>query len=1274
MRLPMRLRHRRLIAAALVTFGLIQTFQGARGAPAISVDRVMARPRLFFAPGEFRTFVEETRNVRAAYFDTLVGFIDDQGSRAWNERDLQVQSQTLVARVFLERGDARGAKYLDLARRSLRHYLDRQTSAEFRNSHDLVTGGSRWLEAVALAFDWGYPHWTAAERREMADWMRREIDAWIAGNHVARASLSPFRNDMARAVSGLVAAALAIFDEPGYRPAADRALAHSLPLYEEILESHASAGADGGLPEGTFYGSFTAWSQAAVAEMLYTGAGLTDSFRRSSFFEGRLRYAIHAAWPAYITNQFGFSTHQLAPVFGDARRGPTGSMLRHRATALLLGKRLAGTEAARHAYAVIDREEINKTYTREWRLYDLLLWSPKVTRQAPTALAYRERTLGQVFARSGWKDAATWLSFNAGPHLDTHQHYDAGNLTIHRNGVDLLVDSGSLDAFGSRHWYNYYVRTVAHNTILIHDPTERWRHIWSGVPTALTVNDGGQRTQSPLTPAPTLREYLGNRDAYDHASIDRYTTGDWGLYLKSTLTNAYQNPRYQTVRPDGSRNRVKALHVGREVVYLRARAGRRDGVIVFDRIVAAEPQFRKSVLWHAREPFETPARGRRVDEGEQVYESSEPLSFQTTPRFKQGEREGHARLFVTVLPIGAVRVRQIGDRPGTGERADHEVFNTKHFHRHVKDFFVEDARVLNPDAHTGAQGRPEWPPFAPPEVQWLWTDDLAGGWGKTRLQVEPTRSDVADRFLTLLVPTDANDEARPRATVVRSPDNQAVGVSWQEGGGHLVVVFGMENSGGDLRQADAEIPGGSGELLLVGLTPNTGYRVSASGGSRRRLAIAPGGDLPSGPQGVLRLDLATLAPLPGAVDLPEEGTGSQAERGIPFIPKRTPTGDVVLVARTPSQVARWSGWLDERVAEGSLKRLSRLSDPLVPGRTIERFAQHVDGIPVFGRQVVVQRDPNTITSLFGEVAGLKPRRHGPPISPAAARATLEAIAGVQLPRNREPPLVILAAEHGDGVLAYCDRVMNTAGPQTICLDAVTAEPLRVFDETRRQARAGGGVAPIYRLEDEDSLVEVMNGVATLSPRELAGEEPGGAAEIVYEQQAAITAAWAARYGVADLLLNPREIVTIVRPAAMGRVPAPSYLGRGVVLYREGDVVRGPAGRGVVAHELAHALIDRSSGLLPLAESRLLEEDFATLLAEWAAGRREPGGGPIRDPFWRLIGTDPDARELLEQAVVRAFTRLLPPSATTSLAREAVIASYADLGGEAADVARAWPGP
>ena len=219
----------------------------------------------------------------------------------------------------------------------------------------------------------------------------------------------------------------------------------------------------------------------------------------------------------------------------------------------------------------MNRAETSRPYIREWSLYDVLFWSPDVQPTPPSALAYREPTLGQVFARSDWTDDATWMSFNAGPHLDTHQHYDAGNLTIFR-GVDLAVDSGSLDGFGSRHWFNYYARTVAHNTITITDPSERWENIWGGVPDNLAVNDGGQRTAAPLTPAPTLDEYLENRAAYDHGRIERYDEGAWGVYIRANLTNAYQNPAFQSTRPNGSRNRPKVSHVGREA-RLPARRG-----------------------------------------------------------------------------------------------------------------------------------------------------------------------------------------------------------------------------------------------------------------------------------------------------------------------------------------------------------------------------------------------------------------------------------------------------------------------------------------------------------------------------------------------------------------------------------------------------------------------------------------------------------------------------------------------------------------------------
>ena len=809
-------------AALALTTGSVPQGQGATG-----VDHVNPRPRLLFAPGEYARFVGETSGVRRAAFGRLVAEIDSRGMATWNERDLQIESQALAARVLIDRGDDRGATYLGYARHSVERLLPTQAYSRFRDSHDLVTEGSRWVQAMALAHDWLYPFWTADERERIEGWLATELTHWVDTNRLTRASASPFRNDAARGVSGLVLAALTLYDVPEYAGVAQRALAYAHPYYEAINAAHAYAGLGGGMAEGTFYGNFTAFAQTLTAEALFTGAGVQDAYTRSPFYAARLRYAIHASWPGYLTNQFGYNVHQLAPIFGDARRGPTGSALYHRGTVLLLGKRFPNTPAAREAYWVVNRAETSKAYTREWSLYDVLFWSPDVHPAPPTALSYQEPSLGQVFARSDWSDDATWMSFNAGPHLDTHQHYDAGSLTIFR-GVDLAVDSGSLDGFGSKHWFNYYARTVAHNTITITDPTERWDGIWSGVPDDLAVNDGGQRTAAPLTPAPSLADYLDHRAAYDQARIERYEEGAWGVYIRSNLTNAYQNAAYQSRRPDGSRNRPKVSHVGREVVYLRG-DGRRDAFVVFDRVVSTDASFKKAVLWHAREPFESKSRSARVDEGETRYEGGDFYDFESLVTFTEGSRERRARLFVTTIAVDPIRVRMIGRRVPVAN-ADHVTFGVEHHHRHVKDYYVEDPRnLVDPDRNTGATGRPEWPPFNPPEQQWLFTDDLVGGWGQTRLQVEPTAARQADRFLTVLVPSDESASA-PKILPARGAVGQVAGAVIRQGSRNDVVVFSADPNGGELTRGavDVNLDGRAGDLTIATLTP--GANVSGAYG------------------------------------------------------------------------------------------------------------------------------------------------------------------------------------------------------------------------------------------------------------------------------------------------------------------------------------------------------------------------------------------------------------------------------------------------------------
>jgi hypothetical protein len=1057
------------VVLALTTGGLPQ------GQGPTLVDHVNPRPRMLFGPGEYERFVAETTGVRRSAFESLAAEVAARGARAWNERDLQLESQALTARVLLDRQDPRGETFLGYARQTVGRMLERHVYVQLTDSHALVTEGSRLVQAMALAHDWLYPRWTADERDAIEQWLADELTHWVDTDRLRRASASPFRNDAARGVSALVLGALTLYDVPAQSGIAQRALAHAQPYYAAITAAHTYAGLGGGMAEGTFYGNFTAFAQTLTAEALYTAAGMKDAYTRSPFYAARLQYATHASWPGYLTNQFGYNVHQLAPVFGDARRGPTGSALYHRATVLLLGKRFPHTPAAREAYWAVNRAETSRPYIREWSLYDVLFWSPDVQPTPPSALAYREPSLGQVFARSDWTDDATWMSFNAGPHLDTHQHYDAGNLTIFR-GVDLAVDSGTLDDFGSRHWFNYYARTVAHNTITITDPGERWEGIWGGVPDNLAVNDGGQRTAAPLTPAPTLDEYLENRAAYDQGRIERYDEGRWGVYVRANLTNAYQNPAFQSARPNGSRNRPKVSHVGRELVYLRGE-GRRDAFVVFDRVVSTDPSFKKAVLWHSREPFESKNRSVRVDEGETRYEGGRQYDFESLVSFKEGNRQRRARLFVTTIAVDPITVRAIGRRVPV-PNADHVTFNIQHHHRHVKDYYVEDSRnLVNPDRTTGAWGRPEWPPFNPPEQQWLFNDDLVGGWGQTRLQVEPASRRQADRFLTVLVPTDEGANA-PTVLPARAAVGDVAGAVIRQGSRNDVVVFSADPNGGELTRGavDVNLEGRDGDVTVATLTPGARYAVRMGGGSGRVQRITIGPTLKVGvaadAAGIIRIPLSSV-PRVGGLDAgggqggsisgsgagaatvgdaarlldAEGGTGAEGHAGAgPAHP-----GLVAVTAETAADLADWDARITRMLRAGELRVREVTPDGAVKGRTQQRLTQIYRGVPVFGGDVTRSLEGGRTVGILGALYTDIALEPVPTLTRADATAIFDHLTTGSAGPGRTPELMVLPTDDGEYVLTYRARIATKNDVEMMFIDADTGDVVLTFSDLRRPA-------------------------------------------------------------------------------------------------------------------------------------------------------------------------------------------------------------------------------
>jgi hypothetical protein len=131
----------------------------------------------------------------------------------------------------------------------------------------------------------------------------------------------------------------------------------------------------------------------------------------------------------------------------------------------------------------------------------------------------------------------TVAAFKCSPfYLHNHCHRDANSIVIYHKGA-LAIDSGMYDSYETPHWYNYYIRTIAHNTIVVHDPDEKL--ISRGTEYA---NDGGQRfINEPHFQARTIEETA--LDVYRDGRIIAYREGDGFSYVCGDASNCYRKQK-----------------------------------------------------------------------------------------------------------------------------------------------------------------------------------------------------------------------------------------------------------------------------------------------------------------------------------------------------------------------------------------------------------------------------------------------------------------------------------------------------------------------------------------------------------------------------------------------------------------------------------------------------------------------------------------------------------------------------------------------------------
>ena len=258
-----------------------------------------------------------------------------------------------------------------------------------------------------------------------------------------------------------------------------------------------------------------------------------------------------------------------------------------------------------------------------WRDFDLKGKTPEdlpLTRFSPTPF-------GWMIARTGWGKNSVVAEMKINEHFyGNHQHMDGGSFQIYYRGP-LAIDSGSYQGssggYNSPHNKNYFKRTIAHNSLLIYDPSEKfacWNYGGAGK-TEFAANDGGQRMPGDrwdtcrsfndlLSESYTVGKTLASGFGPDaHAPEYSYLKGDITRAYTSKVEDVRRSFVFLNLEPKGNADKNSE----EEVTDVPA------ALIVYDHIVSADPSFRKYWLIHSIEEPETGAQEltiRRTKDGD----------------------------------------------------------------------------------------------------------------------------------------------------------------------------------------------------------------------------------------------------------------------------------------------------------------------------------------------------------------------------------------------------------------------------------------------------------------------------------------------------------------------------------------------------------------------------------------------------------------------------------------------------------------------------------
>ncbi|AKU23279.1 hypothetical protein ACZ75_19290 [Massilia sp. NR 4-1] len=464
-------------------------------------------------------------------------------------------------------------------------------------------------------------------------------------------------------------------------------------------------------------------------------------------------------------------------------------------------------------------------------LFGKVAYEPEQQRALPKSRLFG--VAGEVVMRDTWDGNATILEFKSSNFVSqNHQHLDQNSFSLFYKSP-LLIDSGLYDNYGNSHWSNYYTRTIAHNSILVYDPSE----IFSLPGDTILYNDGGQWFKNPQTTYPTMEEVRPGGPNY----LDGVSNFEDGLnysYVKGNASKAYAAQKMD-----------QNTGFLRSIVYLRKPSfWNKPVALIFDSVTTEKLLPANSLLHMATEPV---ARAPK--------EVANEGGGRFRLRFNQGQQPaftilngGGLATVQVVLPENANIVKVGGVAAGNNCRqigSDAKVAKPMDPANLPAGYSVNDCRFTAP--YPGGNGYANYPVLKSGQQSDM--SDV-GAW-RLEIMAPQAPTEKSPQFFLNVVSVDdnTNGQAATMPEVVRLTNKTQATAEVLQIGSRTLVAFNRGTAPASSISWSSSISG-SFDLLAVGMKPSTRYElVSDAGGSKVELKENANGSYWSSDQGVVNI-------------------------------------------------------------------------------------------------------------------------------------------------------------------------------------------------------------------------------------------------------------------------------------------------------------------------------------------------------------------------------------------------------------------------------------